>query len=372
MQKLALTAGAFALALLVEPGWAATTLGMPTPGYVYFHQRGADIARHNEAVESCAIDAAKAMSPVLSGSAPAPASLGAVLGGVIGGMLLGGMQDDISHANFTANVENCMVASGWEVVRLDGKEGKALSILDHAAQAEALTPWVGAEEVHGVIARRYESVALTEYITAGFGQSARDSLSLASDVKVIMDRASLLPPSPEKPNGWDDRLTQILPADPAKIPEGAAVIVLRGVTPKPPNSWVELIYLGEKGDGPQERATYLRLVLPNRTIFSSGTKETTLAFAVPAGHWAIAAISTVGFCLRTSGFTVSGGEAVFAGSFNSQALFTPDFSMEPVKAALGDSWVARNLKTAAYHNGEHFRCESFPQQLMYGLDIAAQ
>jgi hypothetical protein len=386
--KYRIAAAAFVLGLLTVSSWAATTLGRPTAGYVYFHQRGADIGRHNEAVEHCAIEAAKTMSPVIPSYSAPSTSLGNVLGNVIGGMLLGGIQDDVAHASFTANVENCMVVSGWEVVKLDDREGKALSKLDQAAQATALAPWVGAEDVHGKIMRRYEPVALTDWTTAGFGDSARDSLSLTSEASAVINRANLVPAGKSGAHAWDDGLIAILPSDPAKIPENAAVIVLTGMTPKPPNSWVDLIYLGESGEFPPGRTTYLRLGLPAKPFWESGTRTTTLAFVVPAGRWAIADISTVGFCLSTSGFTVSAGEAVFAGSFNSQALFTPDLSTDAAKIALNgtvytdlstetdkrlpnDTWVARNLKPAAYHSEEHFPCEKFPQTILYKLAIGS-
>jgi hypothetical protein len=348
---------------IVSPVWGATSLGMPTSGYVYFHKTGADLASHNEAIEHCAIEAGKTMSPVLPG---ASISSGGTL---VAAIILGGFQDDITHASFTANVENCMVVSGWNVVQLDDSEGKALLKLDAASQSAALKSWVGATEIHGVVKRRYESVSDLKIITAGFGESARDSLSLTSQATAIAGRAKLLPPYEGQGRPWTERLKGILPSDPAKIAEGASVIVVRAVTPKMPNSWLQLIYLGNGVDAPKLPTPFLGIDLPVKSLWSSDAKEETYAFAVPAGRWAVAAISISGFCLSTAAFDIAPGDSVFAGSFSSQALFEPDLTLDPARPKLGNSWVNSKLKPANYQNGVHFPCELFPQTLLYKLDI---
>ncbi len=69
----------------------------------------------------------------------APVTL--VLLGSYSGMITPG---NLAHVAFTANIENCMVAQGWEVVRLDEAEGAALAAKSAADQAAALSSWVGA------------------------------------------------------------------------------------------------------------------------------------------------------------------------------------------------------------------------------------
>ena len=83
------------------PAAHAASLGLPTPGYVYFHRAGADLAAHNAAVESCAVAASQQLAPV-----------GFQMGGLLGGFLTQRTHEGLAFVNFTANLENCMVARG--------------------------------------------------------------------------------------------------------------------------------------------------------------------------------------------------------------------------------------------------------------------
>src|ERR1700753_73116 len=93
--------------ILCRPSAAsAASLGMPSEGFVYFHHAGSDMAAHNAAVEACAGSAAPTIGP-----------MAANFGGVLGAWIADSENNGLAHVTFVANLENCMVARGWEVVR---------------------------------------------------------------------------------------------------------------------------------------------------------------------------------------------------------------------------------------------------------------
>jgi hypothetical protein len=172
-------AGAFILLVSVSLAHAAA-LGTPSPGYVYFHHAGASLASHNEAVEACAHDASLTFGPSVGDTK-----------GLVGSLINGSEEDSLAHVTFTANVENCMVVQGWDVVQLDDAEGASLAKLDAAAQAAALAPWVGSAAIHGKIVRRYEPADKLDPAASSYGTRADDSLSLTSDLDNVRQRTAV-------------------------------------------------------------------------------------------------------------------------------------------------------------------------------------
>lgn len=123
-------AGAAVLALAAAPALAdsdAALLNRASGGYVYFHLAGADMAGHDAAVDACAHEASQTKAPYV-----AP-----VIGGLITRMAVASAREAkhrrLNEAQFAANLENCMVARGWEVVRLAG--GRAIAASPQAQQA---------------------------------------------------------------------------------------------------------------------------------------------------------------------------------------------------------------------------------------------
>lgn len=328
----------------------AAPLGTPSDGYVYFHHAGADMAAHNAVLEACAGVAAATLAPDM---------FGATGGGT--GLLERLANDEAAHVNFVANVENCVVAHGWDVVRLDDAEGSALAALDEPRQAAALTPWVGAAQVHGAIVRRYARIDELQLVSAAFMTSARDSLSQMADRSHI-NVASITPDADRKPE------FQNIPAagDPAQIPDGASVIVVRAHTIAPAQASLTLLHVGDGAGLPD----VILIATPTRLFWSSGSSlEKTYAFVVPAGRWHIAGITGVGFCLGGPTFDVQPGEAVFAGTFDAPSPFTMALAMDAAKAALGASALAQRLHPARYVNGMTFDCAALPQTLTYVFEL---
>ncbi|HEX3673094.1 MAG TPA: hypothetical protein VHU87_02375 [Rhizomicrobium sp.] len=206
MKSLAIVACIFAV-----PAFAAP-LGTPTPGYVYFHKTHATLAAHNDAVETCAANSAAMLGPM----APRFA-------GLIGTLITESEDESLARINFAANVENCMVAAGWDVVRLDDAEGAGIAALDPQRQAETLAPWVGADQVHGQIVRRYQPLNQLARIAAGLSGSAQASLSVTSDADNIDRRVQTVPQGPDRPAWFGLEESD----DPARIPADATVIVVR-------------------------------------------------------------------------------------------------------------------------------------------------
>ena len=78
-----------------------------------------------------------------------------VLGSVIQSAIHNPWQERLNRVQLDANLENCMVALGWEVVRVDDEEGARIAALPQTGQASALAPWVGAPAPHGVVVRTF-------------------------------------------------------------------------------------------------------------------------------------------------------------------------------------------------------------------------
>lgn len=338
-------------------GAAALGIGTPREGYLYFHRVGADPAAHNAAIEACATTAANAIGP------------GTVhMGGFLAEILADSEESSLAHVTFVANVENCMVVRGWEVVKLDDAEGKSIAALDQAGQAAALARWVGAAAVHGEVLRRYEPIAEAGLGGPQFGDRAKDTLSFTSDKSnILAQTATAAHAIPRRP----DRVIEAS-ADPAKIPPDSAVIVVRALTLAPAQAWFDFVLFDppSQDSAAQQGPVLFGIQSPTKFLWRRGTfLEKTFVFAVPPGHWRLASMLTTSFCLGAPAFNVQPGEAVFAGSFDATHPYAPDMSLEPIKASLGDTPLVQRLHPAKYANGETFDCQKFSGSNLYVLEL---
>lgn len=353
--KLALAAGFLLAASL--PAFAAV-LGVPTPGFLYFHKQGADSAIHNKAVETCAAQAALAVAPYM----PQAAS------GLVADIFYGHVQGGLANVTFVANVENCMVVKGWDVVRLDDAEGKRIAAMDQTAQAAALAPWVGADNPPGTIVRRYQP--LQEAIAGGlaipdFGDRARHSLSVTSDLSNITQTTSRQP-YPTDPAKKRAEFKMIEPLGRrAKIPDGATALVVRALCV---NGCGSMGFIRLDDADPSQIAQDAAFEFPHAFLNSSLLDETHV-FLLPPGHWRIGNINVFGFCMGGPAFDIAPGEAVFAGTFDGRKMYsTPDLDLAAPKQALGDTDIARRLKPVSYTSGEGFACETTFVPVIYTLE----
>ena len=343
------------LAFAASPAVAQSDalMNKASSGYVYFHRPGADMTAHDAAIEACIHEASQTKEPYV-----AP-----VIGGLLTQMAFASTRAEkhrkLNEAQFAANLENCMVARGWEVARLDEAEGKAIAALPQPQQAAALVPWVGAAQPHGQVVRRYAPVAAIGWNSELDENRGPWALSLTAGVhdlgKLVTDAA--------KPANW--RSLQIGEAKTVVAPAASAIIVRVMATAPAQTTWT-FVRLDEQSPGTD---------LPGLTAFtvarqdkeSAGAK--TYVIAAPPGHWRLQSVGAASFCLGGPSFDVGAGEAVFAGAFDASSPYAPDLDMGPAKAELGDQALAARLKPAQWTNGETFSCGVMRPATIYTLEI---
>jgi hypothetical protein len=174
MRRVAVAVGL--LAMIAEPAQAqlVTRTAMPpaaadggdridltrsSAGYTYFNRAGADLAQHDEALNGCYAAALRMRQPD-DNSAVGAAAAGGLLGALVIGVVQGAMNGMHERRGVAANVENCMVVSGWRVIRWEEAEGKALDGLEQPELHAALAAHVGAEDPTGQIVRVYDNDAV--------------------------------------------------------------------------------------------------------------------------------------------------------------------------------------------------------------------
>src|SRR5437868_882932 len=115
-------AGAFAVA--ATPSFAAG-ITQTSDGFTYFYKTGAGLAAHDTAVLECRTVSERLHQPAhptpgMGVSIPNVSPLAAGLGGAIGMMIVAGVEQKMADARgHPVNLENCMVARGWQVVAVD-------------------------------------------------------------------------------------------------------------------------------------------------------------------------------------------------------------------------------------------------------------
>ena len=344
------------LAIAASPAVAgsdAALMNKASSGYDYFHRLGVDMAAHDAAVEACIHEASQTQEPYV-----AP-----VIGGLLTQMAFASTRAEkhrkLNEAQFAANLENCMVARGWEVARLDEAEGKAIAALPQPQQAATLAPWVGAAQLHGQVVRRYAPIAAIGWNSELDENHGPWSLSLTAGVhdlsKLVTDAA--------KPANW--RALQIGEAKTVVAPAASAIVVRVMATAPAQTTWT-FVRLDEPAPGAD---------LPGLTAFtvarqgkeSAGAK--TYVISAPPGHWRLQGVGAASFCLGGPSFDVGAGEAIFAGAFDASSPYAPDLDMGPARGELGDAALAARLKPAQWTNGESFPCGVMRPATIYTLEI---
>ncbi len=334
--------GAFALA---APGLAAN-LNQASDGWLYFHRLGATPAIHDADVATC-VTAARQMGAPYAGAGVVPALISSMT----------------QTAAVTADIENCMLARGWEVVRLDDAEGAAIAALDQPGQAKALAPWIGADTPHGTVVRRFEPLARLGRVVGAFAEmSGKRTLPLS---------VTAAPPAPpvrgSGPYKLDSRFDP--DTDPAKAPPGSAFIVMRMITHALPNKGYQLI----RFDDAAGKADLVTMGSPVKMFMKTGADiERTFVVAVQPGRWHFAGPQFVTLCAGAPAFDIAAGEVLFAGSFSvgSTEPFTPDMSLAQAKAAIKDEGLKARLRPASWVNGNRYDCGALPYALyLYRVDF---
>lgn len=360
------------LAALASPALAQVDITRASKGYTYFHYRGVDIDVHDQAVQACIeVTSHTAQSDPHAGSNLGLA--GAILTPVITGPLVKGQNTNAD----AANIENCMVVQGWDVVRLDPAEGAALAKLDAPAQRAALTPWVGADQPHGTVVRRFDN-DLTRGATTFDGRAGdmdKLSLSIASvgqmpdPARPRVSRSGRY--SPDRQAG----LAKPITADSAgQLRPDEALIVIRTASTGKPAFYG--LHFERTNDAVSEVAYRFEVLQPDTAFWAKKIEELYI-FRVPAGRYRIDSItgssslnSSLSLCLGSPGFDVAPGEVVFAGNvrFAGDGRFAPTMELDPARRMLSpNDALAERLKPAEWMNGTLALCG--PDSYLYALDI---
>jgi hypothetical protein len=348
-----------ALAALCVTGGAAgaATMDRPSEGYVYFHRTGADMARHDAAIDACIAEVKGTLEPYIF----------RVPTGPLTALALQPVRDAQQHAAdrvaFDANLEDCMVARGWDVVRVDDAEGKQIAALPQPQQAATIAPWVGAAQPHGQIVRQYGPIDEQTFKGGVEETQGPPNLSVSAGVHDLkqLDTRPLDP----RPTQWR-QLKVDAKAAPAA---GASVIVvsLKTSGAVDPGKWTFA-----RMDPPAAQAsnppglTYFAIQGPEKAGNGAAPQAKTYVVSVPPGRWRLESVDRVSFCLGGPAFDVGAGEAVFAGAFDSAHPYAPDMT---AAAGVSDAALAARLKPANWTNGEVLPCSALQPPMIYVLEL---
>ena len=336
-------------------------LTRPTTGQTYYNRPGATIVDHDNAVKSCAARA--------SGLSQAQDNV------LMAGVLPLGLAIAQDNARFQANVENCMVVSGWRVVRLPRGVGQRLFRMKRELLSTQLATVVGVETPElGEIVRVFANEAARGDTIWGAmpGYYGEDSLSLkAVDLSDLSAHAPTLPPP------HPDRLLRqpapvpvitLTPENVASLPPETALVIIRVIGTGRTNG--EGLGIGRAGF--QQLPPVVRRVETDPVEgFYAGVKwslikgsdrerrEALIAMPVVPGRYRIESrMNTMEYCLGAPVTDVRAGEVVSLGAFDiAGATLGPDLSLEPAEAFLANDPARRSrLRAAEWRNGYQAPC----------------
>jgi hypothetical protein len=272
----------------------------------------------------------------------------------------------MDRVQFNANLENCMVVHGWDVVRLDDAEGARVAALSQPEQAAALAKWVGDEQPPGVVVRHF--TPLSELKRGGLHERPKPpSLSLTASAPHLTQAAG----TPAR-NGPPD-IREIAAGDATTLtPPGTAVIVVKMRAIAPKQNWFRLALITD-GAGPDAHPQIVAATVasPTKLFWRPGTvMEKTFVLQVPAGRWRLMPV-VADFCLGGPAFNVAAGEAVFAGTFGIDPadMYAPEMDVDHVAGELADKALAARLTPAKWENGDTYRCGMLKAPFIYAYEM---
>lgn len=373
---------------------------LPELGAAYFNRPGETLETHRAALEACRADVAPLMQPYPnSAGASGAAAAGGLAGALVGTAMDAQAQTVATLKAMHANYENCMVVRGWRVVQLDAAHGAQLDELEPDALAARLASMVGSETPEGRVVRSFSNEVAergtTLYAPPRTPQTISLSLQLLPESYLeIPTRANRRPMSAmtsdeireqaeerretqaaqraqrEALLGRDRRFARATDADDlAGLAADATLVVIRVYG----DAGAGVVLVRTDAENDRDDSILAQAPVPRRR---DPSRERTLVFAVPPGHWRVTAMTPsvqalTSFCLGAPSFDVAAGEAVFAGSFGFGATGPRlEMALEPARAALaGAPAVAERLRAATYTNGETFQCGA-PGSYLYAYEIA--
>ncbi len=371
------------IAAVAGPAMSAD-LNRSTDGYSYFHRAGADRATHDRAIWECRLVARQLRQEVrLPTGTPVLETVVDAAGWVGGKSIAEAVFQQIEDSKRNrVNVENCMVAMGWDVVVIDPAEAKSLR---GEALQDALDAWIGAPSPHGVVARTFRNDATLRGTTL-YSPPIKRGVSLSLNAvgaptpvqgAAILDHSGPYLPRPSR----GARPTKLTPSMIVSLPLGIAdlneppaddrALVAVQINDEPALT-LSFEQVGRDGEvlpptvaGPPRRwgvtsASDAGASLPGRVQI----------FALPAGRWRLASATvyglTLSFCLGGPGFDAAAGDVLYAGAFSFDRL-VPDMDLTAARRALpAGSISASKLKSVAWLNGMQGSCSG---NLGYVLEL---
>jgi len=353
---------ALAGSALAEP----TSLNETFAGYTYFYKPGATMRTHDADVAVCQMLALPTVQP---GRAAAEAATDPYSSAGFWERMENAGQAQ-SRLGRDVNLENCMVAKGWRVVSVDPASGAALLAESRSDRLAKIAGWVGDEAPHGVVVRTFDNEAL---------YAATPVFAAAQPRGQRLDVDPESPPTPQ--------FVQLDPDDPtANSTEPYSVHRVKPLRPetiRPPGPDSGLIAISMGGSG-SFRLVFERVDAHGRQVSDGETDDFTVAqsqpdtagqvrvYAVPAGHWRIAAMAQgpylVNFCLGAPDFYLAPSQVIYAGAFDPLApTRAPNMDLAAGKAAFPQgSRLAETLRPADWRNGSVGRCRG---AYLYALEF---
>jgi hypothetical protein len=349
-------ATSIAIAVVAAAPASAASLNRTSDGYTYFNKPGADLKAHDDDVALCRRLIGSTVQPGLAAAEAATDPYNSA------GFWerMENAKPALNRLGRQVNLENCMVARGWRVVALEAAEGMALAARDRAGRLGVISPWIGAAAPQGAVVRVFGNDTL---------QSATLAFAAAEPVGQSLDVEPEPPPTPQ--------FVQLDPDDPnanTTEPVGVRrVKPLRADQIRAPSSDTGLIVVSLAGAG-SFRLVLERIDTQGLPASDGEAAEITLAqvqpdatgplrvYAVPAGHWRIAAMAQgpylVNFCLGAPNFYLAPSQVIYAGAFDPAAPSrAPDMDLAAGRAAFPQgSRLAEALRPADWRNGSVGRC----------------
>lgn len=401
-----------ALALAASAAHAARPdLTKTSAGYVYFYRPGADIVAHDEALKFCFDQAiaTKQPDPTMNGTSTSSMQYG-IIGVLVESLVESAIDGAINNRGFAVNLENCMVATGWQVVQLPAADGKRIFALPQAAKHQALADLLARPQPAGQIVRRFNNDIQhpeTYWLQAATDMD-RSSLSvLAYNVepwRADYRAASLKAERELKEKQKAEKAAAKAGVKPAvtrppdigpvpveqwgNLPTDRSYVLLRTLRPE---GWPTGRLLFRRfGDDPGRLAwetdgkTDLFFIdLPvNKKVKKGGLVEFSAMLELPPGRWTLMGVYgnmmtalgpsspiTVSFCLGAPSFELKAGEVLFAGTFGIGILegqIAPDTNFSTIKH-LTDATpgLLPRLQAAPWTNGTRFACDG---TIIYALE----
>lgn len=364
-----------------------TNLRLSSSGYTYFNRPGASLSIHDAELQNCAANWETGYSITrpedptggltIDPAAPLTSAVANTVGLAIARPIQQSILQPRERARRAVNIEHCMVARGWRIVRVEDAEGAALARKSRVDLAEVLAQWIGASEPNGTVVRGWAN-ELSRADLAPYREAVEQSRTSLSELAA--DPAA---PPPERmitaklvPNIPRGKVYKPLqPAALGSTPENSGVVIVtlrsRPAVGEQDASWglLELERVSVEYDPKTPWGELVLARLKRGRASKAVGQEVTLAFAVPPGKWRLAGHRGLDLCMGAPSFDVAVGEAVFLGAFDfGVSPFAPVMDLDPALAILKDSpELAGRLRPVEWVNGSTSFCRGW---YFYALEFA--